>query len=136
MTIHQGEAGGITRPSKRPVTAADKSNIRTFLCVSFCHTNSASTAEAVLTASTNAACQPKYQIPAITQGTSAIRQVIEFTGDGTRLDVLLSHDGTLSRSRAAELVRCGAVTVNGKTETRLPSRWDAASVCGRYCRQW
>ncbi|MBQ9301013.1 MAG: RluA family pseudouridine synthase [Clostridia bacterium] len=42
----------------------------------------------------------------------------QFTGDGGRLDVLLSRDGTLSRSRAAELIRAGAVTVNGKTERK------------------
>ena len=54
--------------------------------------------------------------------------MIEFTGDGTRLDVLLSHDGTLSRSRAAELVRCGAVTVNGKTETK-PSAKPVQGAC-------
>ena len=42
----------------------------------------------------------------------------QFTGDGGRLDVLLSRDGTLSRSRAAELIRGGAVTVNGKTELK------------------
>ncbi len=41
-----------------------------------------------------------------------------FTGDGTRLDVLLSRDGTLSRSRAAELIRQGAVAVNGKPELK------------------
>lgn len=41
-----------------------------------------------------------------------------YTGDGTRLDVLLSRDGALSRSRAADLIRAGTVTVNGKTETK------------------
>ena len=45
-------------------------------------------------------------------------ELIEFTADGTRLDVLLSRDGTLSRSRAADLIREGAVTVNGKTENK------------------
>ena len=44
--------------------------------------------------------------------------MIEFTGDGTRLDVLLSRDGTLSRSRAADLVRSGMVMVDGKAETK------------------
>lgn len=43
-----------------------------------------------------------------------------YTGDGSRLDVLLSRDGALSRSRAAELIRSGAVAVNGKPE-RKPS---------------
>ena len=41
-----------------------------------------------------------------------------YTGDGTRLDVLLSRDGALSRARAAELIREGAVTVDGRTETK------------------
>ena len=43
---------------------------------------------------------------------------LELIADGTRLDVLLSKDGTLSRSRAADLIREGAVTVNGRTETK------------------
>ena len=43
-----------------------------------------------------------------------------YTGDGSRLDVLLSRDGALSRSRAAELIREGAVTVDGHPE-RKPS---------------
>ena len=47
-----------------------------------------------------------------------------FTGDGTRLDVLLSRDGTLSRSRAAELIRQGAVAVNGKPELKPASKPD------------
>ena len=44
--------------------------------------------------------------------------MMHFTGDGGRLDVLLSRDGALSRSRAAELIRAGDVTVDGKTETK------------------
>lgn len=39
-----------------------------------------------------------------------------FTGDGTRLDVLISQGGAVSRSRAGDLIREGAVTVNGKVE--------------------
>ena len=45
-----------------------------------------------------------------------------YTGDGGRLDVLLSRDGTLSRSRAAELIRSGAVTVNGRPELKPASK--------------
>ena len=41
-----------------------------------------------------------------------------FTGNGERLDVLLSQDGEISRSRAAQLIREGRVTVNGRAETR------------------
>ena len=45
-------------------------------------------------------------------------ELLDLIADGTRLDVLLSKDGTLSRSRAADLIREGAVTVNGKAETK------------------
>ena len=41
-----------------------------------------------------------------------------FTGNAERLDVLLSGDGAITRSRAAALIRTGCVTVNGETETR------------------
>ena len=51
-----------------------------------------------------------------------------FTGDGTRLDVLLSRDGALSRSRAAELIRQGAVTVNGRPETKPACKPDAGAA--------
>ena len=43
-------------------------------------------------------------------------RVLEYTADGSRLDVLLSQDGALSRSRAAELIKGGAVTVDGRAE--------------------
>ena len=43
---------------------------------------------------------------------------IVLEADGTRLDVLLSRDGSLSRSRAAELIREGAVTVAGRVENK------------------
>ena len=43
--------------------------------------------------------------------------IIEKTGNGTRLDVLLVTED-LTRSRVAGLIRDGAVEVNGKTETR------------------
>jgi len=45
-------------------------------------------------------------------------ETLDYIADGSRLDVLLSGDGALSRSRAADLIREGAVTVNGKTETK------------------
>ena len=35
-----------------------------------------------------------------------------YTGDGSRLDVLLSREGSLSRSRAAELIRQLFIEVN------------------------
>jgi len=42
----------------------------------------------------------------------------EFTGDGERLDVVLSRDGEITRSRAAALIKEGCVRVNGKTEEK------------------
>lgn len=42
----------------------------------------------------------------------------EFLGDGERLDMLLSRDGELTRSRAAALIKEGCVTVAGKQESR------------------
>ena len=42
----------------------------------------------------------------------------EYTGDGDRLDVILSRDGAISRSRAAALIKEGRVTVKGKVETK------------------
>lgn len=42
----------------------------------------------------------------------------EFTGDGERLDVLLSGDGEITRSRAAALIKEGCVQVNGKKEEK------------------
>ena len=54
-------------------------------------------------------------------------ELLELISDGTRLDVLFSKDGTLSRSRAADLIREGAVTVNGKVENK-PSAKPAAGA--------
>ena len=51
-----------------------------------------------------------------------------YTGDGSRLDVLLSREGELSRSRAAELIRQGAVTVNGKAETKPACKPEAGAA--------
>lgn len=48
----------------------------------------------------------------------------EFEGDGERLDVLLSRDGEISRSRAAALIRDGFVTVNGSVESKPAARPD------------
>ena len=42
----------------------------------------------------------------------------EYKGDGERLDVILSKDGELSRSRAAALIKDGCVMVNGQVETK------------------
>ena len=42
----------------------------------------------------------------------------EYTGDGDRLDVVLSRDGEISRSRAAALIKDGCVSVNGRTEIK------------------
>lgn len=44
--------------------------------------------------------------------------MIYATGDGSRLDVLLAREGAVTRSRAAELIRQGAVTVDGRPETK------------------
>lgn len=38
----------------------------------------------------------------------------EYTGNGERLDTLLSENGEISRSRAAALIKDGCVTVDGK----------------------
>ncbi len=51
----------------------------------------------------------------------------QFTGDGERLDVALSRDGALSRSRAAALIREGRVTVDGRVEDK-PSYKPAAGA--------
>ena len=48
----------------------------------------------------------------------------EFEGDGERLDVLLSRDGEISRSRAAALIRDGFVTVNGSVESKPAAKPD------------
>ena len=45
-----------------------------------------------------------------------------YTGDGDRLDVTLSRNGEITRSRAAALIKEGCVTVNGKTETKPAAR--------------
>lgn len=42
----------------------------------------------------------------------------EWIADGDRLDVILSRDGELTRSRAAALIKEGCVTVNGKAESK------------------
>ncbi|MBQ7655296.1 MAG: RluA family pseudouridine synthase [Clostridia bacterium] len=42
----------------------------------------------------------------------------EFTGSGERLDVLLSADGELSRSRAAALIKDGCVSVGERVENK------------------
>lgn len=52
----------------------------------------------------------------------------EYVGDGERLDVLLSGNGQISRSRAAALIRDGCVTVNGKVETKPACKADAGAA--------
>ena len=51
----------------------------------------------------------------------------EFVGDGDRLDVTLSRDGELTRSRAAALIREGQVQVNGKAETKPSFKAEAGA---------
>ena len=52
----------------------------------------------------------------------------QFTGDGERLDVTLSREGELSRSRAAALIREGRVTVNGRTEDKPSFKADVGAA--------
>ena len=52
----------------------------------------------------------------------------EYTGDGERLDVNLSKDGELSRSRAAALIRDGRVTVDGRKETKPSFKTEAGAA--------
>ena len=52
----------------------------------------------------------------------------QYTGDGERLDVTLSRDGELSRSRAAALIKEGRVTVNGKMSDRPSLKADVGAV--------
>ena len=42
----------------------------------------------------------------------------EFEGSGERLDVILSRDGEITRSRAAALIKEGCVQVGGRVETK------------------
>ncbi|MBR3017383.1 MAG: RluA family pseudouridine synthase [Clostridia bacterium] len=51
----------------------------------------------------------------------------EYMGNGERLDVLISSDGELSRSRAAALIKEGCVKVGEQVETK-PSLKSAAGV--------
>ena len=51
----------------------------------------------------------------------------EYVGDGDRLDVTLSRDGELTRSRAAALIREGQVQVNGKAETKPSFKAEAGA---------
>ena len=50
-----------------------------------------------------------------------------YTGDGDRLDVTLSRDGELSRSRAAALIKAGCVTVNGRREGKPSFKADSGA---------
>ena len=52
----------------------------------------------------------------------------EYTGDGERLDVTLSKDGELSRSRAAALIKDGCVTVDGRVEVKPSYKTEAGAV--------
>ena len=46
----------------------------------------------------------------------------EYQGNGQRLDVVLSQDGEITRSRAAALIKDGCVAVNGKREEKASSK--------------
>ena len=46
----------------------------------------------------------------------------KFTGEGERLDVLLSRDGEITRSRAAALIKEGCVQVDGRREEKPASK--------------
>ena len=46
----------------------------------------------------------------------------EYLGNGQRLDVVLSQDGEITRSRAAALIKDGCVAVNGKREEKASSK--------------
>lgn len=52
----------------------------------------------------------------------------EYIADGSRLDVVLSRDGELSRSRAASLIREGCVFVRGKVEAHPSAKAEAGAV--------
>lgn len=53
--------------------------------------------------------------------------VLDMTANGERLDVLLSQ-GELSRSRAAQYIKAGLVTVNGKREDKPSAKPDAGAA--------
>ncbi len=52
----------------------------------------------------------------------------EFTGNGERLDVLLSADGELSRSRAAALIKEGCVKVGERAEKKPSYKTEPGAV--------
>ena len=52
----------------------------------------------------------------------------EYTGDGERLDIILSKDGELSRSRAAALIKDGRVMINGQVETKPSFKAETGTV--------
>ncbi|MBQ4074272.1 MAG: RluA family pseudouridine synthase [Clostridia bacterium] len=52
----------------------------------------------------------------------------EWIADGDRLDVILSRDGELTRSRAAGLIKEGCVTVNGKAESKPSCKPNAGAL--------
>ena len=59
-------------------------------------------------------------------------QIVEITGDGRRLDVLLSAAANLSRSRVAGLIENGFCTVDGIPETKTGTKpKQGARVCMR-----
>ncbi len=69
--------------------------------------------------------EPAVQAPGLERKITMIR---EYTGDGDRLDVTLSRDGELSRSRAAALIREGCVTVDGRPETKPSFRTEPGAA--------
>ncbi len=70
--IQSGTLHGRLSPSKRPVTAADKSITVTRFFISSCHTSSNNTLDTTLTAITRAALVPNKYIPTSVAGISAI----------------------------------------------------------------
>ena len=70
--IHHVASGGRLRARRSPVTTADRSPIVAFLRMSFSKTSSKTTQEAMLTATSSAALNPKRSIPTAVAGSRLI----------------------------------------------------------------